>query len=670
MRRKPAPVPSNVVLRADRPERWRVLGRGWGLLFLLVLLAYFPALGSPFFYDDGVSIVYMPLVRQAGGIWNIWFKPGMSVDFYPVVVSAWWLQCRLWGLAPMGYHVVNLLLAVVNAGLLWLILRRLGLRSAWLVAALFAIHPLQVETVAWISEQKNLISGLFYLLALYYYSRFSAWGDSCTTRPSPSAVRRFYALAVGCFILALLSKPVTLTLPVVLLVIAWWRRGRIERRDWLPVLPLAAAAALMTFLTIWFQRHYAGTLGPGWEFSLWQRTFIAGRALGFYVIKLFWPHPLSVVYPRWDVLTPALWQYLYPLAVILVILVLWLLRRRTGRGPLSAVAFYIVTLAPALGFVSYYTMLYSFVADHYQYLACIGMLALAAEAFVGWVLRHSAPAVPVATPLLPGPRAARFAAAGILVALALLSLQQTMLYRHDLTIWQQAERCNHDSWAVQLNLGCAYGAAGNAEEALTHLDLALQLEPKEWRIYRARSELFGALAETLPGPMAERMRQAADADLARALQLRPKDSRIISSTNIYNFPEHRNSVPATLPSSAPLIATRDPAKLFSQALALEQQEQWGQAVIVYRTLEAVAPNDARTHYNLGNCLLRLDQAEAAIPEYKEAVRLDPGKAQAYFNLGTALASTNRTAEAAQAYRKALALDPALSNMVNVDPAPK
>jgi hypothetical protein len=217
-----------------------------------------------------------------------------------------------------------------------------------------------------------VLSGLLYLAALLAWVRFDE------EEPGSEPRRSTWTRSILLYVLALLSKTVTATLPAAMLVFAWWRRGRITRRDVVPTLPFFALGAAAGFLTSWMERFHVGASGGDWSLSFLDRFLVAGRAFWFYLGKLVGPHPLMFVYPRWKVETWDASAWLWPLSAALVLLALWLLRDRIGRGPLAAMLFFGVTLGPALGFVNVYPMRFSYVADHFQYLASLGPIALAA----------------------------------------------------------------------------------------------------------------------------------------------------------------------------------------------------------------------------------------------------------------------------------------------------
>jgi hypothetical protein len=338
----------------------------------LTLLVYAPAISAGFIWDDDHYVTENMTLRSLAGLKQIWLDPKATPQYYPLVHTGFWVEYHLWGLDPKGYHLVNVLLHAANAVLVWLVLKRLGVPGALWAALIFALHPVHVESVAWVTERKNVLSTLFYLSAMLAYWRF--W-PADGAQPQTGAWR-WYGLALLLFVFALLSKTVTCSLPAAILLIRWWKTGRLASRDWLLTAPMFAVGLALALLTVYLEKHHVGAQGEEFTWSYLDRVLIAGRAIWFYAGKLIWPSNLIFIYPRWNIDASVWWQYVFPLAAAGVVLALLVLRNRLGRAPLTAVLFFIGTLTPALGFFDVYPMRYSFVADHFQYLASLGLIVL------------------------------------------------------------------------------------------------------------------------------------------------------------------------------------------------------------------------------------------------------------------------------------------------------
>lgn len=465
----------------------------WGsVLVVATFLAYVPALRGGLVWDDDAHLT-KPALRSLEGLWRIWVDPTATQQYYPLTHSVFWVQYRLWGEAPTGYHIVNVLLHALNAGLVWVTLRRLAVPGALLAGMIFALHPVHVESVAWISELKNTLSGTMYLSALLAFLVFDPPDAKAAESRDPMFRDwRWYGLALALFVCALLAKTVTASLPAAVLVIIWWKRGRIAwRRDVAPLIPFFILGVAMGLVTVWIERHYIGAEGGGFAFTPLERVLIAGRALWFYAAKLFWPVDLLFMYPRWEVRADVWWQYLFPLGAAALVAGLWTVRRRTGRAPIAAVLFFGGTLVPALGFFSVYPFRFTFVADHFQYLASLGIIAF----FTG----------AVAVLLRPSRRLwdrwpRRALCTALLLTLAVLSWRQCGIYRDVETLWRDTIARNPGSWLAHNNLGVYLDRLGRTDEALREYRTAIAINPQYAESYNNLGAVYadqGKLAEAI-----------------------------------------------------------------------------------------------------------------------------------------------------------------------------
>ncbi|MGI9229296.1 MAG: glycosyltransferase family 39 protein, partial [Gammaproteobacteria bacterium] len=329
-------------------------------LLLMVAISYYPAYFAGFVWDDKVFLEAAP-VQTLSGLMEIWFNPGsiqLEAHYWPMVFSSFWLEHRLWGYNPVGFHISNVLLHGIITLLLWRLLLQLTVPGAWLIAALFALHPAHVEAVAWTMGRKDLLATLFYLLAAGCWLRFQKRQQVGT-----------YLIMLALFAAGMFSKSFVITLPAMLLVWAWWKRGRVGTSDLLQVVPLFLIGIIIAAGDLAF---YSSRAEIDFHFSFPERLIIASKSLWLYVGTLLWPHPLAVIYPLWDTSPAELLNWLPLLAALTLALTLWLARHRIGRGPLVGVLFYAITLSPMLGFANNSYMEYSFTADRYLYLPIVG----------------------------------------------------------------------------------------------------------------------------------------------------------------------------------------------------------------------------------------------------------------------------------------------------------
>jgi tetratricopeptide (TPR) repeat protein len=514
------------------------------------------------------------------------------------------VEHRIWGDAVLGYHLVNVALHALGACLVVRIVRRLSLPGALLAGFVFALHPVCVEAVAWISEQKSTLSGVFYLAAALTYLHFDQ-----TRRKSR------YFVAFGLFLLALMSKTVTATLPAALLVVFWWQRGRIEwKRDVLPLVPWFAVGSSAGLFTAWVESNprLIGAEGAHYALTLPDRLLLAGRVPWFYASKAFWPSNLMFLYPRWRIDAGQWWQYLFPLGIAAVAVAFGLLARKI-RGPLAGFLFFVGTLFPVLGFLNVYPFRYSYVADHFQYLAVLGIIVPVACGLTGLARRIS-----------PGKIGAIALAALLLTALGAASWQASGKYRDYETLFRETLARNPNSALAHNNLGVELmRTPGRVAEAVTEFEAAVRFEPDSADYHDNLGLALAAMPGRLPDAIAE---------YQTALRISP------------------GFEPAHLNLGLAWMAT--PGR--QQDAIAEYQK----AIAGYRNTQRSVPNFWQPHLNLGIAYAQIPGREAdAIAEYQTALRIKPDAEPAHFHLGNIFHKTGRLEEAMAEYRTALQLKP-------------
>jgi protein O-mannosyl-transferase len=600
------------------------------MIFCATLAAYLPALRGGLLWDDS-SHLTKPGLQSFHGLWRIWFQLGATQQYYPLLHSAFWLEHRMWGDAVAGYHLTNVALHALSACLVVMIMKRLSLPDGWFAGFVFALHPVQVESVAWISEQKSTLSGVFYLASLLTYLHFD------TDRRKSK-----YLLATGLFVLALLSKTVTATLPAVLLVIFWWRRGRLDwKRDVRPLCPWFALGISAGLFTSWVERTLVGARGADFLLTPLQRVLIAGRAICFYAGKLFWPNHLTFFYPHWTIDPAVSWQWLFPAGVVALGVGLVFAARRC-RGPLAGFLIFCGTLFPVLGFLNVYPFRYSYVADHFQYLASLGIIVPVTSVLVGVIQRISAQ------------RSVAIACCSLLIlVLAVGTWRQSRMYRDIQTLYRESLARNPGSWLAHYNLGVLFDEMpGRLPDAIAEYQEALQLKPDD---AEAHVNLGFAWSRT-PGRLPD-----AIAEYRAALQLKPdyaeahNDLGIALSFTPGRLPEAIAEYQAALetePDNAE--AHNNLANSLSQIPGREPQ-----AIAEYQAALRINPDYAEAHYNLGNLLARTPgRLPDAIAEYQAALRIRPEYAKAHYNLGIVLAAIpGRLPDAIAEYQAALRIEP-------------
>ncbi len=609
----------------------------WLLGFLIVaatLGAYWPALHGDFVFDDRTWTTDVEkLLRDFSGLWRIWTEPTALQQYYPLTGTSFWLDYQLWHWWTLPYHVENVLLHASCALLLWRLLCKLEVPGAWLTGALFALHPVMVESTAWITERKNVLSMLLFLASLLTYGRFSSFWKEEENQQNRGW---FYALALLLFVGALLSKISTFALPPVLLLLCWWKRGHIRwKQDVLPTLPFFALSIGLGLLVTWLEKHHVGAQGAEWDLSWPERILVAGRVPWFYLGKLLWPTDQCLIYPRWQLDVYSLWQWLFPLGLLVLLGLVWLLRGRLGRGPLVAFLYFVGTLFPVLGLINFYWMRFSYVGDHLVYLSSPAVLSL------GVVLVGRA-AAKLRQPLL-----LRAFALLVLPLFAVLAWREAGQYKDAERLWRMTISRNPACWLAHSNLGFVYVQNGQVDEAMIHYQEALQLKPD---YADAHSNLGNAFRQK--GQVDEALLQ-----YKHALDIEP------------DFAEARNNLGNTLLQvgqvdeaiahfQSALKSKPDYADAHSNlGNAFRQKGQVDEAITHYLTALEIKPDFAAAHNNLAVALLQKGQVDEAILHCRKALKIKPNLADTHYNLGNALRQKGQVHEAIVYYQKTLELKP-------------
>jgi tetratricopeptide (TPR) repeat protein len=564
------------------------------LLAVVTILAYRPAWQGGLLWDDDVYVTNNELLTAPNGLRRIWFSLDSPSQYFPLVYTTFRIEHALWGLNPSGYHWVNILLHVANALLVWCLLARLKVPGAWLAGAIFALHPVQVESVAWITERKNVLMGFFFLLTLLAWAAFI---DERTKRRWA-----FYGLALVLYGLALSAKSTACTVPAALLLILWLQRKQINWRGIFQIVPFFLLGLGMGLVAVWWERYHQGTRGAVFALSPVERILIASRAVWFYLGKLLWPSTLTFIYPRWKISPGNVLDYVWLLTASALGVAIYFARRYVGRSVEVAAVFFVATLSPVLGLIMLYTFRYTFVADHYQYLACIGPIALvsAGVASLAGTFERSRPLI--------------FGTAVIMVAtLAVLTWRQSAMYTDIEALWRTTLARNPDCWMAQNNLGAVIFQKGETDEAIAHYRAALKMQSNFWD---------------------------ADYNLGNALLKKGEvDEALV----------HCNRAVSEKPN--------DPDTQVALANALVSKGRIDDAIAHYQRACAIQPYYVDAHYKLGNLLLQKGELDAAISHSRAVLSMQPEHAEARIILAVALDREGQIADAITNYQKVLAISP-------------
>ena len=594
------------------PIRGKISGlvfsrRSRACIFALVLaavtiLVYRPAWSGGFLWDDDAYVTTNELLTAPDGLRRIWFSLDSPSQYFPLVYTMFRFEHALWGLNPTGYHWINLVLHVANALLVWAVLARLKIPGAWLAGAIFALHPVQVESVAWITERKNVLMGFFFLLTLLAWVAFV---DERTKRPW-----LFYGLALILYLLALSAKTTACTLPAALFLILWLEDQRISWKRIFQIVPFVVLGLAMGSLAIWWERYHQGTSRAIFAFlNPIERILVASRAVWFYLSKLLWPSKLTFIYPRWDIASTHLLGYVWLLAGLIVCVVIYFLRRYLGRSIEVAAAFFVATLSPVLGFIMLYTFRYTFVADHYQYLACIGPIALVSAGLVN-----------LADTFKKSRAVILAAALCIVTVLATLAWRQAAMYGNIETLWRTTLARNPGCWMAHNNLGIVLFEKGQLDEAIAHYRRTLQMQPNFWD---------------------------ADYNLGNALLGKGEVDEAILYCE-----------------KAVAKEPNDPDAQVALANALLQKKRIDDAIVHYQKAVAMRPDYFFARYGLGHALLEKGKLSVAIEHCRAALLIRPGNPDCHTILAVALDESGHSVEAIQHYERALEISPQSVSALN------
>ena len=595
-----------------------------GIILGLCLWVFTPAFHGEWLFDDTSAVLYNPVIHRVTGLWTLWFAP-TGADYFPLKDSVQWLQWHLFGKATLGYHLTNVALHFASALLVWRLLEKLGVRLAWLGGLLFAVHPLTVESVAWICELKNTLALPLLLLAMLAYLQFDRKGD-----------RRAYLHSIALFLASLLAKSSGVMFPVVILLYAWWRKGRVRLDDLKRSAPFFAVAFALGIVTIYFQQH----LSPGGEpipsLSPISRFLGAGLIIAFYISKFFWPADLDIVYFRWNVSQAAGWEIVCWL--LLGAFTAWLITRRKpwARHTLFGLGFFVINLFPVLGFVRFTWSRFTWVSDHFMYLPMIGLIGLVVAAVSALYERW-----PRARLVLSG------VITVVIMGLAMQASSQAMLFQSSLALWKNNIEQNPASWLGYNNLSVAESAAGDPADAIRHLQLSLRVNPGQMLAYLNWGNALMQLG------------RATDAMTAYHIALSLEPDYPLAHYQLGNALVEAGRLDAAIAEFQTAVKI-DPnyAEAYTNlADVLIQAGRANEAVEEGERAIQIDPDYSDAHYNLGIALGQTGKMPEAAAEFATAARLSPDDPQIRYNLGIALLSLGKSSEALPQFQKALELDP-------------
>jgi tetratricopeptide (TPR) repeat protein len=590
----------------------------WTLTIIAAaFIAYWPSLRGGFIWDDQGLIAQNRLIHSTGGWYRLWITTD-QIDYWPLTYTMLWLEWRLWGTGTLGYHLVNVSLHVCCALLIWKILNRLKIPGGWLAAIVFALHPVNVESVAWIAERKNIASLLFFLLSILFYLRFD---DDHPKR------WKFYIASLLAFALGMLSKGSIAILPLALLLILWRRRA-ITWRDLANLVPFLIVSIALVLVNIWFQTHGSGEKIR--DVTILQRLLGAAAVVWFYLYKALLPLRLSFVYPQWNI-SPRDPRWWLPLGACLTVTGILFIQRQRWRGALLAWMFFCVALIPVMGLVDVYFMRFSLVADHYQYIAIIAPIALIAAAAARWSASWMS----------------KIVIAAVVILLGTLTWRQSEMYVDAQTLYAKTLQANPDCWMADLNLGVILHQQHQNDQAYAHFAHALQLQPTSAIAY---NDIGNLLSDT--GRLDQAVQQ-----YQRALQIEPNDPKTMENLALALSKLGQLPQAIDILQQAMKIEPDEPTLHYSLAYALAQSNRLDDAIAQYQQGLQFDSENAQAEDRLGHLLEQAGRGGEAMEHYLKAIEIDPAYAPAHNELGSLLAAQGNSGQAMRELLLAVRLQP-------------
>lgn len=584
-----------------QPQKTSPANRKILLLQVLAIVAmtfwiFWPVMDGGWLWDDDSDISLNPVIHDPNGLWKIWFQPGALIDYYPIKASAQWLQWQLWHTNTFGYHLTNVILHIISALLVWNLLSKFGLKLAWLGGLLFAVHPIQVESVAWMAELKNTLSLPPLLLAMCFYIDYDTY-----KKPKD------YFLSLGLFLTAMLCKTTMVMFPIIILLYAWWKRATIRWPDFKAGIPFFAISFILGMVTIfvggWFAQSHNTPPKIIPISGFFSHLALAGTCLSFYFYKCFWPLPLLPIYPQWAINPYSPFQFLSWLVLGGAIAWFWTKRADWGKHVLLGLGFFLINLLPFIGFYSVSYMGIAWVMDHFLYIPVIGLIGLLVAGLGDIKDRLSA--------------SFRSIAVGMITLIVALMSWESHEYAGRFvdqeTLWTYTLTYNKQAWLAHNNLGNILQEKGLVPEAIEHFKEALLINPG---YALGHYNLGNALAIT--GQTSEAMAQ-----YEQAIKIDPDNPQAH-----YNFGN-----------------------------AFAQLGQFSQAIDQYTMAIKANPAFAEAHNNLGNALLLTKKFPEAIEHFKKAIKINPDYATAHSNLASAFEQTGQISQAIDQYEEVLKLAP-------------
>jgi tetratricopeptide (TPR) repeat protein len=606
------------------------------LLLVIATLAAYWQLGSHDFigFDDQHYVVQNYHVKAGltaqGLAWA--FTDGSTGTWHPLTWLSLMFDGQLFGLNPRAFHFTSLFFHGANTLLLFAVLFQMtGARlKSGFVAALFALHPLHVESVAWIAERKDVLSTFFWFLTMWAYVRYVERG-----------MRKWYALALLFFVLGLLSKPMLVTLPFILLLLDYWPLARARKnpkllisRLFLEKIPFFVLTVVSCGLAFFFQQAVGATTF-GERLPFWVRTENALISYVSYIGKLFWPLNLAILYPYTD--KQLIWGALSAgvFLILVTLFVIHLSRRQRRKMPWLAVGWfwYLGTLVPVIGFVQIGSQA---MADRYTYVPFIGLFILLTWGVSSLFEKHGT-----------GRKILSVTGVAVVSGLMILTWFQTQYWQNNITVFEHTLQVTGENAVVEELLGSSLVQQGKTEQAIGHYLNALRINPGN---PEAHYNLGVALAS-------EGKNSEAYDHYLEALKLKPDFAPAYNRLGVAVAAQGKTADAVSYYFQALSINPEYSEAHYNLGVALMTQGKTADAIVQYGDALKADPDYLEAHDNLGTAFFFQGKLRDAITQYKEALRIQPNSAKVRYNLGTALLRQGETQEAIRSFIEALRIQP-------------
>lgn len=604
------------------------------VIFAAALAAHAPAIHAGYTWDDSVFLYQCPLVTEPDGLHRSWFTLE-GTDYWPLMTTMFWFEWRIWGNNPMPFHAMNIVLHAMAAVLLWRVLLRLKINSpgAFLSALIFAVHPVTVESVAWIAERKNVLSMTFFWLALLTFIRFES-----SRRPG------WYAITLVMAAATMLSKSSTVVLPVVILLMVWWLYDRLGRRHLYLSLPMFAMSLILGLVQMWCVREQIDGGEIGRTEDVASRIAAVGWIVWFYLYKIVLPINLAMIYPRWDVDSRQIMSYLPLLLLGGLFAVLWRYRRSWGRTPLAALAYFLIAIAPVAGLLNMQFHRYTLVADHLQYLGMPAIIALIGGGIGAvWLRTRQRSGTPHAVGTL-------VLAAAIVLTCGVLTWRQATVYQDEVDLWSQTISMNERCWAAYNHRGMALDKKGDYDRALQDYNKAVEIKPNFSFAYANRAWTHGNKGDY--------DLQIRDCNVAIALH-----PEFVEAYYYRGFAYYKKRLyDQAIDDLSKAIELKPEAEFFFlRATCYEHQDDLERKIGDCTQAIALRPDYAKAYNSRGTGYAGMQDYTRAIKDFTKCLELNDAYAEAYMNRAVAYYSI-------QAYQQAWA-DVKRSRQLGKEPHP-